>query len=342
MKLGTFSVGEGTPFPGLVVKERVIALQAMGSLRTPAGLQLARCATLLEVLNAWESNLEALQKVASALADAKPAEGQRELRPLEELRIHAPLPRPGAIYCSGANYKKHVVDLIIAHADQTQTQGMSAEQKRSWGMKLMDERAANGTPFIFMKPPSAITGPFDPIIVPQDAQKPDWELELGVVMGRRTYRVSRDQALDYVAGYTVVNDVTLREKVFRRKTDSPELGMDFVTSKGAPSFLPMGPYLVPAGLVGDPQKLRLALKLNGQVMQDGETSDMIFTVARLIEYLSAGVELQPGDVICTGSPAGNGMHYGRFIQQGDLLEGTITGPTVDFGALRNPCILGSR
>jgi 2-keto-4-pentenoate hydratase/2-oxohepta-3-ene-1,7-dioic acid hydratase in catechol pathway len=111
--------------------------------------------------------------------------------------------------------------------------------------------------------------------------------------------------------------------------------MDFALSKGAPSFLPLGPYLVPAAFVRDPQRLRLTLKLNGQIMQDEETSDMIFDVARLIEYISGSVELQPGDVICTGSPAGNGMHYGRFIQHGDVLEGTITG----LGTQRTPCVL---
>lgn len=338
-KLGTFSVVAGTPFPGLVVNQRVIALEALARLHTSAGSQLARCATMLDVLDAWELNLEALKKVTATLLGLKSGEWQRELRLIEDLHIHAPLPRPGAIYCSGANYKKHVVDLIVAHADQTQTQGMTLEQKRSWGIKLMEERAASGTPFVFMKPPSAVTGPFDPIIVPRDAQKPDWELELAAVIGRRAYRVSRDQAPEYVAGYTVVNDITLRERVFRRKADSPELGMDFVTSKGAPSFLPMGPYLVPAELVGDPQNLHITLKLNVEIMQDGETSDMIFTVARLIEYLSAGVELQPGDIICTGSPAGNGMHYGRFIQHGDVLEGAITGAALELGVLRNPCIL---
>ena len=341
-KLGTFSIAAGSPFPGLVVNERVIALEALRALHTNAAYQLARCATMLDVLDDWEHNLQALEKVATGVMNARVGELQQQLRPVTELRVHAPVPRPRGIYCSGANYKKHVVDLILAHQEQTQTQGMTVEQKRAWGMKLMDERAANGTPFIFMKPQTAVTGPFDPIVVPRDAQKPDWELELGVVIGRRAYRVTRNQALDYVAGYTVVNDVTLREKVFRRKTDSPELGMDFVTSKGAPSFLPMGPYLVPAKLVGDPQKLRITLKLNGEIMQDEATSDMIFTVARLIEYLSAGVELQPGDVICTGSPAGNGMHYGRFIQQGDVLEGSITGSGAGLGAVRNPCMLEQR
>jgi 2-keto-4-pentenoate hydratase/2-oxohepta-3-ene-1,7-dioic acid hydratase in catechol pathway len=276
--------------------------------------------------------------VATIASDDNPASPLRsQFRPLGELTIHAPLPQPRTVYCSGANYKKHVVDLIVAHQEQSETQGMSREQKYSWGMKLMEERAANGTPFIFIKPQSAVTGPFDPIIVPKDAKKPDWELELGVIIGRRARRVPRERALDYVAGYTVVNDVTLREKVFRRKTDSPELGMDFTVSKGAPSFLPMGPVLAPAAFVGDPQQLRVTLKLNGQVMQDESTSDMIFTVAHLIEYLSAGVELQPGDVICTGSPAGNGMHYGRFIQEGDVLEGSISGPRMGLGTQRNPC-----
>jgi 2,4-diketo-3-deoxy-L-fuconate hydrolase len=314
-KLGTFSAGSAPPFVGCLVGDRVLPLEA---------------ATMLDLLADWERNFDAI----SRLVGQAPAG-----RPLGELRVHAPIPKPGTIYCSGANYKKHVVELIIAHQDQSQTQGMSLEQRREWGMRLMDERAATGTPFIFIKPQSSVTGPFDTVIVPHDAKKPDWELELGVVIGRRARRVPRERALDYVAGYTIVNDITLREKVFRRKSDSPELGMDFAMSKGAPTFLPMGPYLVPAAFVGDPQKLRLTLKLNGQVMQDEETSDMIFDVARLIEYISAGVELQPGDVICTGSPAGNGIHYNRFIQEGDVLEGTITGPSVDLGIQRNPCTI---
>jgi len=315
-KLGTFSAAGCRPFPGLVMDDRVISL--------PFGSMLA-------LLEQWSTNMQPLQDIARGSWQHAVA--------IDQLRVHAPIPEPRTIYCSGANYKKHVVDLIVAHQDQPETRGMTLEQKRAWGMQLMDERAASGTPFVFIKPQSSVTGPFDPIIVPHDAKKPDWELELAVVIGRRARRVPRNQALEYVAGYTVVNDVTLREKVFRRKTDSPELGMDFAMSKGAPSFLPMGPYLVPAAFAGDPQQLRLTLKLNGKVMQDEETSDMIFTVARLVEYLSASVELRPGDVICTGSPAGNGMHYGRFIQDGDVLEGSITGPATDLGTQRNPCVL---
>jgi len=335
-KLGTFSIAGCRPFAGLVLDNRVIALSALRTFGGASSLRLGE--TILEVLAQWESNFAALQDIVFEMINGRSPELQRHSCALDQVHVHAPIPEPRTLYCSGANYKKHVVDLIIAHQDQAATLGMTLETKRAWGMKLMDERAAHGTPFIFIKPQSTVTGPFDPIIVPYDARKPDWELELAVVIGKHARRVARDRALDYVAGYTVVNDITLREKVFRRTTDSPELGMDFALSKGAPSFLPMGPYLVPAAFAGDPQKLRLTLKLNGMVMQDEGTSDMIFTVARLIEYLSASVELQPGDVLCTGSPAGNGMHFGRFIQGGDVLEGNISGPMIDLGTQRNPCL----
>lgn len=334
--LGTFSIAGCRPFPGLVVDETVIALHAFKILPSDGAMLVAQCATLLELLDRWQQSFPTLQEAASLLKTSAQT-FKSVARPFSELTVHAPLPEPRTIYCSGANYKKHVVDLIVAHQEQPETRDMSPEQKRAWGMKLMDERAASGTPFIFVKPQSTVVGPFDPIVVPRDARKTDWELELAVVIGRRARRVSRADALGYVAGYTVVNDVTVREKVFRRKSDSPELGMDFTVSKGAPSFLPMGPFLAPAAFVADPQQLRLKLTLNGRVMQDESTSDMIFTVPHLIEYLSANVELRPGDVICTGSPAGNGMHYGRFIEDGDLLEGSIESSSLKFGTQKNPC-----
>lgn len=325
--LGTFSLPDGAAFPGVVVGEHVIAMSTLAPALGTRGIAPDQCASLQSLLEIWPRALPALREIVGNWR------GGGEL-PLDRLRVHAPIPRPGTVYCSGANYKKHVAELIVAHQHNEQTRGMSPGDKLAWAMSLMDRRAESGTPFIFVKPQSSVAGPFDDIAVPYVSEKPDWELELAVVIGRRARRVPRAAALSYVAGYTIANDITLREKVFRRKTDSPELGMDFVMSKGAPGFLPLGPYLVPAVFVPDPQALRLTLKLNGQVMQDESTADMIFTVAHLIEYLSAGVELQPGDVICTGSPAGNGMHYGRFIQDGDELEGSITG----LGVQRNRCV----
>jgi 2-keto-4-pentenoate hydratase/2-oxohepta-3-ene-1,7-dioic acid hydratase in catechol pathway len=243
---------------------------------------------------------------------------------LSSLSVHSPLPQPRHVYCSGANYKKHVVQLITAQVSD-ETKGMNAEERRAFGERKMDNRALNGTPFFFLKSASAVIGPLDPIVLPLDAEQPDWELELAAVIGRKARRVARERALDYVAGYTIANDITRRERVNRRLGDAREMGMDWVAAKCAPTFLPLGPYIVPTAFLGDPQALRITLKLNGSVMQDESTSDMIFGVARLIENLSTIVELQPGDVICTGSPAGNGAHYGRFLRPGDVLEGAITG-----------------
>ena len=356
--LGTFSAAEGAPsstgavlFPGIVLGERVIPMRAFMPQLCAQGIERGACESVQGMLDDWTHVFPALERAvhevqsSGLLPDIQAGRARHTQAgassapancaiPLERLRVHAPIPRPGTIYCSGANYKKHVAELIVAHQSDERTRGMSLEEKRAWAMALMDRRAESGTPFIFVKPGSALTGPFDSITIPDVRQKPDWELELAVVIGRRARRVSRETALEHVAGYTIANDLTLRAKVFRAKTESPELGMDFVVSKGAPGFLPLGPYLVPAAFVPDPQKLRLTPKLNGQVMQDEETADMIFSVARLIEYLSAGVELQPGDIICTGSPAGNGMHYGRFIQDGDEMEGAITG----LGVQRNRCV----
>ncbi len=195
----------------------------------------------------------------------------------------------------------------------------------------MDDRAAKGSPYIFQKSVAAVTGPNDPILIPASVKEPDWELELAVVIGRRARNVRRDQALQHVAGYTIANDITARDRVFRRD-ELKNLGTDWTAAKSAPTFLPLGPYLVPAAFVPDPQRLQITLSLNGQVMQDESTADMIFDVARQIEFLSSLVELRPGDVICTGSPSGNGTHHGRLLRPGDVVESTITG----LGSQRNP------
>ena len=149
---------------------------------------------------------------------------------------------------------------------------------------------------------------------------------------RSAFQVAEDDALNYLAGYTIANDLTDRATVFRR--DMPAIGTDWLRSKNAPGFTPLGPWLVPAGFVKDPGNLRLTLKLNGEVMQDESTKDMIFGVARLISYISQSARLLPGDLVLTGSPAGNGMHWGRLLRDGDLIESTITG----LGTQRTRCV----
>jgi 2,4-diketo-3-deoxy-L-fuconate hydrolase len=328
-KLGTFSTAGCPPFPALVVEDRVLSLAAAASFARSEGLELTATDSMLRVLEDWSRNFPALQRTADAVQEGRLSSASASIG---SLTFHPPVSLPRQIYCSGANYKKHVVQIVVAQVT-AETGSMSAEERRAYGVKKMDERAAKGTPYFFLKAQSAVTGPFDPIVLPKDVKQPDWELELGVVIGKRARRVSREHALNYVAGYTIVNDITAREWVNRRKDDVPEMGMNWVPSKSSPTFLPMGPYLVPAAFVPDPRRLQLTLKLNGTVMQDESTADMIFDVARLIEALSAHCELLPGDLICTGSPAGNGMHYGRFLQPGDVMEGSIT----SLGVQRNVC-----
>lgn len=289
---------------------------------------------MLAVLEHWDRNFPLLALAADSID--RRDDLSRQMLALDSLQVHPPVDLPRQIFCSGANYKRHVVEIIMAQRPDD-TRGMSDEERRTYAVRKMDERATSGTPFCFVKAQSSITGPFDPIVLPDDVTQPDWELELAVVIGRTARRVKREQALDFVAGYSIVNDITSRERLVRKPGDMRDLGMDWTAAKCAPSYLPFGPYLTPAAFIPDPQQLQITLRLNGDVMQNESTADMIFGVARLIEYLSSIVVLQPGDVICTGSPAGNGVHYRRFLQPGDVLEGEISG----LGIQRNRCVAES-
>ncbi len=331
--LGTFSVAGCPPFAGVVLGDRVIAVSALQPLYEKLGRLLSLPETVFGLLQAWDHNFPILQ---ASVAEVERAGTQAvESLGLNAVKIHAPVLYPRQIFCAGANYRQHVIDIAVAQghgADDT----MSLEERRASAERMMDERIASGSPYAFTKIPSAITGPYDPVIIPGDTAQADWEMELAVIIGRTGRHVALPEALTYVAGYTVVNDLTCRDKVYR--ADLKAIGTDWLLSKSPPSFLPMGPYLVPATFVPDPQQLHLTLKLNGQVMQDEGTDDMIFGVARLIEYISQHVQLWPGDLICTGSPRGNGMHYNRFLRPGDVLEATISG----LGTQRNTCIAESQ
>ena len=188
---------------------------------------------------------------------------------------------------------------------------------------MMDKRAGQGTPYFFIGLPTAVASATDDLTLPSYSRSHDWELELAAVIGKTAFRVTPEEALEHVFGYTMVNDITTREYVFRK--DMPAIGSDWYRAKNAPGFLPTGPLLVPAKFFGDPQDVQVTLKLNGKAMQDESTSDMIFGVAKLVSEASQIMPLRPGDLVLTGSPAGNGQHWGRLLQDGDVMEGTITG-----------------
>ncbi|HWJ35398.1 MAG TPA: fumarylacetoacetate hydrolase family protein [Steroidobacteraceae bacterium] len=171
-------------------------------------------------------------------------------------------------------------------------------------------------PIIFMKATSCIVGPNDNIMLPRGSEKTDWEVELGVVIGRTARYVSQEDALDYVAGYCVVNDVSERAYQIER-------GGTWDKGKGCDTFGPVGPYLVTADDVGDPQKLGMWLDVNGQRMQTGNTQTMIFPVRTLVSYISEFMTLYPGDLIITGTPPGVGMGKKPspvYLKAGDVVE----------------------
>ena len=317
--LGTFARADATsaddrPFPGLVLDgEQVIDLAGYG------------WAATRDIMRGWSRSVDVLDRLA-ADGDAVGAIA------LGHLTVLSPI-LPEQVLQSGANYRRHVIDIVVA--EELQRGAMSEAEARAMGAKIMDERAT-GEPYVFLGAVSAICGPYDDVILPTRGEQHDWELELAAVIGTGGRHIATEAALDHVAGYTIANDLTTRDLVYRR--DLEAIGTDWLRAKNAPTFLPLGPWIVPARFVGDPQDLTITLSVGGTLMQDESTADMIFDVATLISYASSLVTLRPGDVVLTGSPAGNGMHHRRFLTDGDVMEGAISG----LGTQRNRCVSEGR
>ena len=211
----------------------------------------------------------------------------------KDVRLAAPLPRPGKLVCIGLNYRDHAIET---------------------GADIPSE------PVMFMKATTAVCGPGDDLVLPPASTHTDWEVELAVVIGRHGRHLSEVEAAAVVFGYTVMVDYS--ERVWQK-----ERGGQWTKGKSYDRFAPIGPWLVTAEEVADPQALRLSLRVNGEVMQNGTTADMIFGVPRLVAAVSEFMTLEPGDVISTGTPAGvgAGMKPPRYLRPGDLVEAEIEG-----------------
>ncbi|MGW0648837.1 fumarylacetoacetate hydrolase family protein [Streptomyces umbrinus] len=312
--LGTLSAHDQVTFPGLVIPGgHVLDLRA--ALGDPA-------LTVRAIFERWDDVLPRLRALATDPTGDT-------WQPLDGLRVHDPV-EPRQVFQSGANYRQHVIDLEVAH--RAPDDPRTVEEARAEIAAVVDRRAAEGLPYVFIGLPSAITGPYDDVVLPSWAEQPDWELELAAVIAKPAHRVSVAEAMQYVAGYTIANDLTDRATVFRR--DMKAIGTDWLRSKNAPGFTPLGPWIVPTESIADPGDLRVTLKLNGETMQDESTKDMLFDIARLVSYASQTAQLLAGDLVLTGSPAGNGMHWGRLLRDGDVMEGSITG----LGVQRTRCV----
>ena len=214
-------------------------------------------------------------------------------KPLATLRLGPPIPDPQKIICIGLNYSDHAAET---------------------GAKVPVE------PIIFMKATSAICGPNDPIIIPRTSEKTDWEVELAVIIGKKAKYVAEADALDYVAGYAITNDVS--ERAFQA-----ERAGQWTKGKSCDNFGQIGPYLVTRDEVADPQDMAMWLTVNGVMRQNGSTKTMVYGVKHLVSYLSQFMTLHPGDVISTGTPpgVGLGMKPPQFLKAGDVVELGIAG-----------------
>lgn len=249
-----------------------------------------------EIIQQWPLALEKLDTAAHRMAARKP---------LKDVRLLAPLPNPCNIYITGANYTDHI-----------------EEMAQALGVELVADAKGRGYPPWFVpKSASSVVGPNARVTTPPGVQRLDWEVELAVIIGRAGSNVSVNEALDYVAGYTVANDLSARDRMARdyEAADSA-LRLDWLRHKSFAGSCPLGPAITPAVLVPDVQNLAIKLWVNDELMQDSHTSRMIYGVADLVSGLSEQVPLQPGDMILTGTPSGVGSAKQRFLQPGDRVR----------------------
>lgn len=257
----------------------------------------------------WSDRLLVIRDLVRADRERIPSLGS-----LSDVTLDAPVVPDALLLFAAANYAEHTIE---------------AENSDWVGTKV---GSGATDPYMFLKPNRSVVGPTDPILSPSDALMVDWEVELGVVIGRTGHRISADSAMDYVAGYTICNDVSARDHVQREEW--PLFSSDWFAQKGYDTFTPIGPVIVPAAVVPDPYALALRLWVDDELKQDGVASDMVFDIADQIEYVSRFSTLRPGDIISTGTPAGVGMATGRYLVAGETMRVEIDG----LGYQRSPVV----
>lgn len=286
-KLVTYQSSNG-PRAGLLIDDHIVDIAN--------ATENSSFTTISGLLDSWETARPQLAQLAAH----PPA---RTIAFSESLLL-APIPRPATIYAAGANYRDHVEEMARG-------QGRDPEpDPHTLGLKAWH----------FIKASGSVTGPNSDITLPADSKKVDWEIELAAIIGKRSKDVPVELALDAVAGYTIANDLSCRD--LARRVGMPENSpfyLDWLAHKSWDGSCPLGPWIVLAANVPDPQNLALKLSINGVVKQDSNTCEMIFTIAEQIALLSSRMTLYPGDVILTGTPAGVGAGRNEFLMPGDEL-----------------------
>lgn len=297
-RLATYTDAAGAPRAGVVVDELVLDAGAALGMSAPS--------TVLALLQAWGEVHPRLQSIARAARRRSAQYDARLAVPLSSVTLLAPVLHPGVIFCAGANYRDHVAEMSKA---------LNLPQEP-------DPHEVGLKPWHFIKASAAcVRGPGARIALPSYSRCVDWEAEIAVVIGRECRDVAVSEALDYVAGVTVVNDLSARDHLRRQgiAADSP-FYFDWVSQKSFDGALPMGPWICPLDEIEDLGNLKIRLWVNDELMQDSSSSHLIFSVAEQIAHLSTRLTLRPGDVIATGTPAGCGAARGRYLKAGDRVR----------------------
>jgi len=302
-KLVTYQSAQGTR-AGLVVDKTVFDVAAATG--HPSYV------TMLDLLRDWDAACGRLHDAATT------AVAKSGGRPLSGIKLLAPVPAPAGIFCAGANFSDHMMEMA-------QVQNLEPEpDPHSLGLK----------PWHFIKATHCLAAPDSTVTLPAYSKMVDWEAELTAVIGRPARHVSIENALGHVAGYTVANDLSARDFTKRPHiADDSPFKYDWLSQKCFEDACPLGPWIVPADDIPDPQNVGIKLWVNDVIKQDSHTSKMIFTLAEQISQLSTRVTLRPGDLILTGTPAGVGLARKEFLQPGDVVKAWIEG----VGTLVNTC-----
>jgi 2-keto-4-pentenoate hydratase/2-oxohepta-3-ene-1,7-dioic acid hydratase in catechol pathway len=304
-RLATYADANGDPRAGIIVDEWMIDVAGALAIRTAAHASMT---SVLAVLQGWGEIHPLLQQVAR---DARQGKRFAAASALSTVQLLAPILYPGTIFCAGANYRDHV-------AEMSKALNLPAEpDPHELGLK----------PWHFIKASAAcVRGPGSRIALPAYSKRVDWEAEIAVVIGRECRNVAIDDALRFVAGVSIVNDLSARDHLRRDgvAADSP-FRYDWVSQKCFDGALPFGPWICPIDEFDDLGNLGIRLWVNEELMQDSSSSNLIFSVAEQISHLSTRLTLRPGDVIATGTPAGCGAARGRFLKAGDRVSVWVEG-----------------
>jgi 2-keto-4-pentenoate hydratase/2-oxohepta-3-ene-1,7-dioic acid hydratase in catechol pathway len=306
------------PAPLAIIGDEVLDLPAF------AGPGSFRPASITHIVAGGDDALDAVRAMVGKVEGRSDSENDRlretgVLAPLDGTVMTAPFPSPALLFFTGGNYRAHIDEV----------------SKRT-GMKIEPPK----TPIGFIKNSHTVIGPGDAIVLP--AQHPDmidFEIEFAFVVGRPCHNIREDEAADCIAGYTLVNDISARDWNESAKRDDGTLDLTMPTfGKQFPTFTPMGPTFVTADEIPDPYDVALCLKLNGEVMQDAKTDDLLFGFGRILSYFSGFFSFRPGDVITTGSPPGVGFARDPavFLRPGDEVEISASG----IGSMTNPVVAG--